>query len=116
MQALLSSVPIANCIYFSSFSFQFMGHADLVPFLGTTFIDWFPVVILIPAVTILFNIQGRFLKLCGIPDIYDDDDGEGRHAEDEEGGVRGGRIVLNSEVDEGKALINEGIAHSIGKL
>ncbi|CAO3677428.1 unnamed protein product [Umbelopsis vinacea] len=86
---------------------KFMGHADLVPFLGTTFIDWFPVVILIPAVTILFNIQGRFLKLCGIPDIYDDDDGEGRHAEDEEGGVRGGRIVLNSEVDEGKALINE---------
>jgi hypothetical protein len=85
-----------------------MGHADLVPFLGTTFIDWFPVVILIPAWTILFNVQGRLLKLCGIPDIYEDDEGQGRHAEDEEGGVRGGRIVLNSEVDEGKALINEG--------
>ncbi|KAH8554279.1 LMBR1-like membrane protein-domain-containing protein [Umbelopsis sp. PMI_123] len=86
---------------------KFMGHADLVPFLGTTFIDWFPVVILIPAFAILFNVQGRLLKLCGMPDIYEDDDGEGRHAEDEEGGVRGGRIVLNSEVDEGKALINE---------
>ncbi|KAJ2958251.1 hypothetical protein NQZ79_g6117 [Umbelopsis isabellina] len=86
---------------------EFMGHADLVPFLGTTFIDWFPVVILIPALTMLFNVQGRFLKLCGIPNIYEDDEGEGRHAEDEEGGLRGGHIVLNSEVDEGKALINE---------
>ncbi|ORZ25110.1 LMBR1-like membrane protein-domain-containing protein [Absidia repens] len=34
---------------------QFMGKADLVPFLGTTFMDWFPVLILVPALSAFFN-------------------------------------------------------------
>jgi hypothetical protein len=32
-----------------------MGKADLVPFLGNTFMDWFPVLILVPALSALFN-------------------------------------------------------------
>ncbi|KAI8074567.1 LMBR1-like membrane protein-domain-containing protein [Gongronella butleri] len=34
---------------------KFMGKANLVPFLGNVFIDWFPVVILIPALAAFFQ-------------------------------------------------------------
>ncbi|KAI8140202.1 LMBR1-like membrane protein-domain-containing protein [Fennellomyces sp. T-0311] len=76
---------------------KFMGHADLVPFLGTTFIDWFPVVILIPAVSAYFNVGGRCLSICGVKDPYDNDE----ESPDE------GPVALSTDIADGKALINE---------
>ncbi|KAI9275921.1 LMBR1-like membrane protein-domain-containing protein [Phascolomyces articulosus] len=77
---------------------QFMGHADLVPFLGTTFIDWFPVVILIPAISAYFNVGGRCLDFCGVKDPYDND---------EENPDFEGPGAINADIAEGKELINE---------
>ncbi|KAF7723705.1 LMBR1 domain-containing protein 2 [Apophysomyces ossiformis] len=88
--------------HFSVFS-EFMGMADLVPFLGT-FTDWFPVVILLPAAVELLNMRGRCLGLCGVKN-FEDDDREG--AEDIEGSGGRGRIVLDSDIEDGKALIAE---------
>lgn len=79
-----------------------MGRADLVPFLGTTFIDWFPVVILIPALSVLLNFQGRCFGLCGVKDPYENVEG------DPETGTEGS---ITAEVAEGKALISEGSIH-----
>ena len=76
-----------------------MGHADLVPFLGTTFIDWFPIVILIPAISAYFNVGGRCLSICGVKDPYDNDD-ENPDFE--------GAGAINADISDGKALINEG--------
>ncbi|ORZ00351.1 LMBR1-like membrane protein-domain-containing protein [Syncephalastrum racemosum] len=79
---------------------QFMGHADLVPFLGTTFIDWFPVVILIPALAQLFNIQGRCFGFCGMKDPYQGDDDADIENND-------GALSVSAEIADGKALITE---------
>ncbi|KAI7876330.1 LMBR1-domain-containing protein [Lichtheimia hyalospora FSU 10163] len=79
---------------------KFMGGADLVPFLGTTFIDWFPVVILIPALSVLFNFQGRCLGLCGVKDPYDDEEAAGERESD-------GAISLNVDIADGKVLVIE---------
>ncbi|SAM04151.1 hypothetical protein [Absidia glauca] len=68
---------------------QFMGKADLVPFLGSTFIDWFPVVVLIPAMAALFHLPS--LKWFG---NNDDSDPE-----------NGGDLDIN--VAEGKELVLE---------
>ena len=76
-----------------------MGHADLVPFLGTTFIDWFPVVILIPAVSAYFNVGGRCLSICGVKDPYDND----------EESPSDGPLAISADIADGKALVNEGI-------
>ncbi|KAI7856552.1 LMBR1-like membrane protein-domain-containing protein [Circinella umbellata] len=78
---------------------SFMGHADLVPFLGTTFIDWFPVVILVPAISAYFNVGGRCLSICGVKDPYDNDD-ENPDFE--------GPGAISADIADGKALINEG--------
>ncbi|KAG0166555.1 hypothetical protein DFQ30_007065 [Apophysomyces sp. BC1015] len=87
---------------FSVFS-EFMGMADLVPFLGT-FTDWFPVVILLPAILVLFNMQGWCLGLCGVKNPEEDDHDGGQDLE----GLGGqGRILLDSDVADGKALIAE---------
>ncbi|KAI9496861.1 LMBR1-like membrane protein-domain-containing protein [Zychaea mexicana] len=77
---------------------QFMGHADLIPFLGTTFIDWFPVVILIPAVSAYFNVGGRCLSICGVKDPYEND---------EENPDSEGPVALSADIADGKALIDE---------
>ncbi|KAI8342300.1 LMBR1-like membrane protein-domain-containing protein [Chlamydoabsidia padenii] len=47
---LLGSVETTETIFS-----QFMGKANLVPFLGDTFIVWFPVLILIPSLLAFFN-------------------------------------------------------------
>ncbi|KAI9316887.1 LMBR1-like membrane protein-domain-containing protein [Dichotomocladium elegans] len=78
---------------------RFMGKADLVFFLGTTFIDWFPVVILIPAVAVFFNFEARCFGLCGVKDPLDEDEASERDSE--------GHVSLNVEVADGKALIAE---------
>ncbi|KAI8081328.1 LMBR1-like membrane protein-domain-containing protein [Halteromyces radiatus] len=68
---------------------KFMGKADLVPFLGTTFIDWFPVVILIPALSAFFNVSSsKWFK-------------DNNEADPENGGQ------LNVDVAEGKDLVME---------
>jgi hypothetical protein len=67
-----------------------MGKADLVPFLGSTFIDWFPVVVLIPAMAALFHLPS--LKWFG-----DNDDSDPEN---------GGDLDIN--VAEGKELVLEG--------
>lgn len=85
-----------------------MGGADLVPFLGTTFIDWFPVVILIPALSVLFNFQGRCLGLCGVKDPYDDEEAGGRESD--------GAISLNVDIADGKALVIEGTTSPLDQL
>lgn len=82
-----------------------MGRADLVPFLGTTFIDWFPVVILIPALFALLGSPGRCSNFCGIKNPYDDDSIEGEndlHASNE------AATDISADIADGKALINEG--------
>lgn len=67
-----------------------MGKADLVPFLGSTFLDWFPVVVLIPALSALFNVSS--LRWFG-----------GNGESDPE---NGGPLDIN--VAEGKDLVMEG--------
>ncbi|KAI7870771.1 LMBR1-like membrane protein-domain-containing protein [Spinellus fusiger] len=77
---------------------QFMGHANLLPFLGDTFVDRFPVVILLPVILVLFNIQGQCLSLCGVNGYTD------KNEQDEEISNR----PVNADAAEGKALIDEG--------
>ncbi|ORX49900.1 LMBR1-domain-containing protein [Hesseltinella vesiculosa] len=67
---------------------KFMGKANLVPFLGNIFIDWFPVVILIPALSAFF--QSHWFGM-----------GSADSADDEEGGN------LNVDVAEGLQLIKQ---------
>ncbi|KAI8373037.1 LMBR1-like membrane protein-domain-containing protein [Radiomyces spectabilis] len=95
---LSGNVASTNSSIFS----QFMGHAELIPFLGTTFNDWFPIVILMPALAVFFNLQGRCLAWCGVKDIYDDDDDH-----DAEAGQAQGTIRLDADAADGRALIDE---------
>ncbi|RCH78630.1 hypothetical protein CU098_000217, partial [Rhizopus stolonifer] len=74
----------------------FMGKADLFEFLGA-FVDWFPVVILIPSFLLFFNIQDRFLSIFGIKSVYKNNDAE---AGENEG-------LLDADYEEGKALVLE---------
>ncbi|CAO3686405.1 unnamed protein product [Rhizopus stolonifer] len=74
----------------------FMGKADLFEFLGT-FVDWFPVVILIPSFLLFFNIQDRFLSIFGIKGVYKNNDAE---AGENEG-------LLGADYEEGKDLVFE---------
>lgn len=74
-----------------------MGKADLFEFLGA-FVDWFPVVILIPSFLLFFNIQDRFLSIFGIKSVYKNNDAE---AGENEG-------LLDADYEEGKALVLEG--------
>ena len=74
-----------------------MGKADLFEFLGA-FVDWFPVVILIPSFLLFFNIQDRFLSIFGIKSVYKNSD------DDEESGEG----LLDADYEEGKALVLEG--------
>lgn len=67
-----------------------MGKANLVPFLGDTFMDWFPVLILIPSSLAFFNAPS--LKWFG-----------NNHNVDPENGGQ-----LNVNVVEGKELVLEG--------
>ncbi|RUP47075.1 LMBR1-like membrane protein-domain-containing protein [Jimgerdemannia flammicorona] len=85
---------------------DFMGKADLVPFLGS-FVDWFPMVILIPVTLQLLNIQNRLLRICGMHqyEIDDDDQSEGQEQDTEALGR--GPIALNPEAEEGRMLIDE---------
>lgn len=76
-----------------------MGKADLIKFLGA-FADWFPIIILIPSLTLLLNIQGRFLELCGIRNAYQTTDDSDVGANNE--------AFLNSYVEEGERLVQEG--------
>lgn len=69
----------------------FMGKADLFEFLGA-FVDWFPVVILIPSFLLFFNIQDRFLSIFGIKSVYKNSD------DDEESGEG----LLDADYEEGK--------------
>ncbi|CAO3591029.1 unnamed protein product [Absidia cylindrospora] len=82
--------PSATATYHTETVFsKFMGKADLVPFLGSTFLDWFPVVILIPALSALFNVSSfRWF-------------GENNEADPENGGF------LDLNVAEGKDLVME---------
>lgn len=75
-----------------------MGKADLIKFLGA-FADWFPIIILIPSLSLLFNIQGRFLGLCGIRNPYqynDDNDTEANNGP-----------LLDADIEEGERLVKE---------
>ncbi|KAI8875403.1 hypothetical protein K501DRAFT_202707 [Backusella circina FSU 941] len=82
---------------------KFMGHADLVAFLGT-FADWFPIVILIPSLSLLLNIQGRCLGLCGIKSPYrndaysNDDDMESNNESNQ---------IADIDYEEGEKLVQE---------
>ncbi|KAG1391722.1 hypothetical protein G6F58_012656 [Rhizopus delemar] len=73
-----------------------MGKADLFEFLGA-FVDWFPVVILIPSFLLFFNIQDRFLSIFGIKSVYKNSD------DDEESGEG----LLDADYEEGKVLVLE---------
>ncbi|KAI9025976.1 LMBR1-like membrane protein-domain-containing protein [Phycomyces nitens] len=76
---------------------QFMGIANLLPFLGDNFVDWFPVLILLPSLMVLLNIQGRCLSLCGIQSAGNGDDDD----------TEAGNGLLNTDIADGKALIAE---------
>ncbi|RUS20311.1 hypothetical protein BC937DRAFT_95500 [Endogone sp. FLAS-F59071] len=84
--------------------FYTMGKADLVPFLGSSFVSWFPVVILIPATLQLLNIQNRLLRLCGMGT----DDNETLATGEDTETLGRGRIALNTDVEEGKLLVDDG--------
>ncbi|KAI8640315.1 LMBR1-like membrane protein-domain-containing protein [Parasitella parasitica] len=78
----------------------FMGKADLIKFLGA-FADWFPIIILIPSLSLLFNVQGRCLGLCGIKSPYQNS------ADDSEDTEAYNGVSLNADVDEGLKLVKE---------
>lgn len=78
-----------------------MGKADLIKFLGA-FADWFPIIILIPSLSLLFNVQGRCLGLCGIKNPYqagDDDEQDEERANNPR--------LLNADYEEGYTLVQE---------
>ncbi|RCI06896.1 LMBR1 domain-containing protein 2 [Rhizopus stolonifer] len=81
----------------------FMGKAEYIKFLGA-FADWFPVIILIPSLTLLFNIQGRCLGLCGIKSPYQANDEVDLMEDDPESNQRG---MMDSDYEEGAQLIKE---------
>lgn len=82
-----------------------MGKADLIKFLGA-FADWFPIIILIPSLSLLFNVQGRCLGFCGIKSPYEGgDDDNVNNREDTEAGTSG---LLDEDYEEGAKLIQEG--------
>ncbi|CAO3654282.1 unnamed protein product [Cunninghamella echinulata] len=81
---------------------RFMGHINLVPFLGTTFIDYFPIVILLPVLSAYFNTttSSKFFD-------SDDDNNNDRshnHSLDPETGSNSGGS-LNIDLAEGKELV-----------
>jgi hypothetical protein len=75
-----------------------MGKADLIKFLGA-FADWFPIIILIPSLSLLFNVQGRCLGFCGIKNPYE-------AGEDDEEVATNPRL-LDADTEEGKKLVEE---------
>ncbi|KAG2236234.1 hypothetical protein INT48_008594 [Thamnidium elegans] len=82
----------------------FMGKADLIKFLGA-FADWFPIIILIPSLSLLFNVQGRCLGFCGIKSPYEgSDDDNLNNRDDTEAGTSG---LLDEDYEEGAKLIQE---------
>lgn len=81
-----------------------MGHINLVPFLGTTFIDWFPVVILVPVLSAFFNTASSS-KFFDSDD--DNNDRSNNHPLDPETGSNSGGS-LNIDLAEGKELVMEG--------
>lgn len=81
-----------------------MGKADLIKFLGA-FADWFPIIILIPSLSLLFNVQGRCLGFCGIKSPYENSDDDNINQNDTE--ENGGRL-LDADYEEGAKLIQEG--------
>lgn len=81
-----------------------MGKADLIKFLGA-FADWFPIIILIPSLSLLFNVQGRCLGFCGIKNPYENSDDDNLNGDDTE--ANNGRLV-NADYEEGARLVQEG--------
>ncbi|OBZ82382.1 LMBR1 domain-containing protein 2 [Choanephora cucurbitarum] len=81
----------------------FMGKAEYIKFLGA-FADWFPIIILIPSLTLLLNIQGRCLGLCGITSPYQAN-GDVDLAEDDL--EINQNLPMDSDYEEGAALIKE---------
>lgn len=82
-----------------------MGKADLIKFLGA-FADWFPIIILIPSLSLLFNVQGRCLGLCGIKSPYENNESEdSNNRHDTEAGTS---ALLDADYEEGARLIQEG--------
>jgi hypothetical protein len=81
-----------------------MGHADLVAFLGA-FADWFPIVILIPSISLLLNIQGRCLGLFGIKSPYRNDDYSNDN--DLESNDESNQVA-DIDYEDGEKLVQEG--------
>ncbi|CAO3648848.1 unnamed protein product [Cunninghamella blakesleeana] len=82
---------------------RFMGHINLVPFLGTTFIDWFPILILVPVLSAFFNTasSSKFFDSDS-----DNNDRSNNHPLDPETGSNSGGS-LNIDLAEGKELVME---------
>lgn len=76
-----------------------MGKAELIKFLGA-FADWFPIIILIPSLSLLFNIQSRCLGFCGIKSPY-------QNGEDDDTEANDSRLI-DVDYEEGAKLIKEG--------
>ncbi|KAI7900314.1 LMBR1-like membrane protein-domain-containing protein [Cokeromyces recurvatus] len=86
----------------------FMGKADLIKFLGA-FADWFPIIILIPSLSLLFNIQNRFLGLCGIKSPYQNNDQSYIYNDDDNNDTEANNSnrILDEDFQEGMKLIKE---------
>ncbi|OAD06099.1 hypothetical protein MUCCIDRAFT_159784 [Mucor lusitanicus CBS 277.49] len=82
----------------------FMGKADLIKFLGA-FADWFPIIILIPSLSLLFNVQGRCLGFCGIKSPYQNSDDDDINNNDDTEANNG--ALLDADVEEGLKLVKE---------
>ncbi|KAG2198566.1 hypothetical protein INT46_007720 [Mucor plumbeus] len=82
----------------------FMGKADLIKFLGA-FADWFPIIILIPSLSLLFNVQGRCLGFCGIKSPYQNSDDDDINNNDDMEANNG--ALLDADVEEGSKLVKE---------
>ncbi|GAN05444.1 LMBR1 domain-containing protein 2-like [Mucor ambiguus] len=82
----------------------FMGKADLIKFLGA-FADWFPIIILIPSLSLLFNVQGRCLGFCGIKSPYQNSDDDDINNNDDTEANNG--ALLDADVEEGSRLVKE---------
>ena len=81
-----------------------MGKADLIKFLGA-FADYFPIIILIPSLSLLFNVQGRCLGFCGIKSPYENSDDDDINNNDTE--ANGGGRFIDADYEEGSKLIQE---------
>ncbi|KAI9472251.1 MAG: LMBR1-like membrane protein-domain-containing protein [Benjaminiella poitrasii] len=85
----------------------FMGKADLIKFLGA-FADWFPIIILLPSLSLLFNIQGRCLGLCGIKNPYQNSDQNFiLDDEDDIDTEANNSRLLDEDFNEGMKLVKE---------